>query len=56
MKIKTQRTPNYGYLSKDNNEHSVFTMKKAETTRLMILRKAFELIYAKGYRNTSSTK
>ncbi len=53
MKIKTQRTPNYGYLSKDNNEHSVFTMKKAETTRLMILRKAFELIYAKGYRNTS---
>ncbi|CAM3661278.1 TetR/AcrR family transcriptional regulator [Sphingobacterium prati] len=28
-------------------------MKKAETTRLMILRKAFELIYAKGYRNTS---
>lgn len=28
-------------------------MKKAETTRLMILRKAFEVIYAKGYRNTS---
>lgn len=53
MKIKTQRTPNYGYLSKDNNEYRVFNMKKAETTRLMILRKAFELIYAKGYRNTS---
>jgi len=28
-------------------------MKKAETTRLMILRKAFELIYANGYQTTS---
>lgn len=28
-------------------------MKKAETTRLMILQKAFELIYAKGYQTTS---
>ena len=28
-------------------------MKKAEATRLMILQKAFELIYAKGYQATS---
>ncbi|MCT3918906.1 TetR/AcrR family transcriptional regulator [Elizabethkingia anophelis] len=28
-------------------------MKKAEATRLHILRKSFELIYAKGYQNTS---
>ena len=28
-------------------------MKKAEATRLTILRKAFELIYAKGYQTTS---
>lgn len=28
-------------------------MKKAETTRLIILQKASELIYAKGYQNTS---
>jgi AcrR family transcriptional regulator len=28
-------------------------MKKAETTRLNILQKAFELIYAKGYQTTS---
>ena len=28
-------------------------MKKAEATRLMILQKAFELIYVKGYQTTS---
>lgn len=28
-------------------------MKKAETTRLNILQKAFELIYVKGYQTTS---
>jgi TetR/AcrR family transcriptional regulator, transcriptional repressor for nem operon len=31
----------------------VFFMKKAEATRLNILQKAFELIYAKGYQTTS---
>lgn len=30
-----------------------FIMKKSEATRLNILQKAFELIYTKGYRNTS---
>jgi hypothetical protein len=29
------------------------TMKKSAATRLMILQKAFELIYAKGYQTTS---